>query len=326
MVWIPPGALIAGTPPGRLPRVADEEMAGEQIMMQGFMIDVFPSPNEFGAIPATNLTASEAKDLCAEQNKRLCTELELERACKGPDNTTYEYGDTYDEKACATDRARMLTPNGLHASCKSAFGVHDLHGGVWSWTASRWGRGGTPGDLTLRGGSGGEVHARCAQGRPLAPSARASDVGVRCCAGEVNQFEVVLEVERGEPLTQTTTTPESAQSLERILPEGDADPFRVEHIWTWRPIGNEALLLGGGCAGTKDEPRCGVIVARPREFDAPSLLTFVTSDRWQPTLSKAGRATQLYVYGGDSRGAHRTLVRYDAGRIVVGAPQHKYKR
>src|SRR5688500_10808005 len=39
MVWIPPGVLIAGTPADKLPRVADEEMAGEQVVMRGFYID-----------------------------------------------------------------------------------------------------------------------------------------------------------------------------------------------------------------------------------------------------------------------------------------------
>src|SRR6185312_7258602 len=93
MVWIPPGVLIAGTPLDRLPRVADEEMAGEQVVMHGFYVDVFPYPNEAGAIPTTNITQDEALGLCAAQGKRLCTELELERACKGPENQTYEYGD-----------------------------------------------------------------------------------------------------------------------------------------------------------------------------------------------------------------------------------------
>src|SRR5262245_42921851 len=88
MIWIPPGVLIAGTPLDALPRVADEEMAGEQVVMHGFYIDVFPYPDEAGAIPTTSISQADASHLCAAQNKRLCTELELERACKGPSNTT----------------------------------------------------------------------------------------------------------------------------------------------------------------------------------------------------------------------------------------------
>ncbi len=140
MVWIPPGVLIAGTPPDRLPRVADEEMAGEQVVMRGFYVDVFPYPDEAGAIPSTNVSRIEAVELCAAQQKRLCTELELERACKGPANLTYEYGDAYHAAPCGTGVQRSLIPNGYNAACQSAFGVHDLHGGVWSWTMSEWKR------------------------------------------------------------------------------------------------------------------------------------------------------------------------------------------
>src|SRR6185436_1740646 len=41
MLWIPEGALIAGTPPGRIPRVADAEMPGEPLVLHGFFIDQF---------------------------------------------------------------------------------------------------------------------------------------------------------------------------------------------------------------------------------------------------------------------------------------------
>src|SRR5262249_42464103 len=118
MVWIPPGVLLAGTPPDRLPRVADEEMAGEQVVMHGYYIDVFPQPNEAGAIPTTNISQPEAAELCAGQGKRLCTELELERACKGPENLTYEGGDAYKPAACGTGVPRALTPNGFNTACQ----------------------------------------------------------------------------------------------------------------------------------------------------------------------------------------------------------------
>src|SRR5262249_54073633 len=155
MLWVPPGVLIAGTPLDRLPRVADEEMAGEQVVMHGFYVDIYPYPNEAGAIPTTNLSQADAKELCEAQSKRLCTELELERACKGPENTTFEYGEAYKASACGTGVSRSLIPNGYNAGCRSAFGVHDLHGGVWSWTSSQWRRDSTKQNLvTVRGGNG----------------------------------------------------------------------------------------------------------------------------------------------------------------------------
>src|SRR6266542_838792 len=95
MIWIAPGTLVAGTPKERTPRLADEELPGQAIELAGFYIDEFAYPNEVGAIPKTGMTRDEASGLCAAQGKRLCTELEWERACKGPANTTYEYGESY---------------------------------------------------------------------------------------------------------------------------------------------------------------------------------------------------------------------------------------
>ena len=137
MTWVPPGTLRAGTPPDRAPRVADEEPAGAPVEMGGFYIDMLPFPNEPGAIPTSNVTREEAEQLCSGKGKRLCTELEWERACKGPENASYEYGDTYRASACGTGVApeeAAHRPAGEHAQCKSGFGVADMHGGVWEWT------------------------------------------------------------------------------------------------------------------------------------------------------------------------------------------------
>ena len=56
MSYIPPGALVVGTAPDHRPRRADREVAGEQVMLDGFYIDHFAYPNEEGAIPVTSVT------------------------------------------------------------------------------------------------------------------------------------------------------------------------------------------------------------------------------------------------------------------------------
>jgi formylglycine-generating enzyme len=332
MAWIAPGVLLAGTPPDRLPRVADEEMAGEQVVMRGFYVDVFPYPNEVGAIPTTNVTLAEGQALCEAQGKRLCTELELERACKGPSNTTYEYGDTYKAATCATGVNRVLVPNGVTSGCQSAFGVHDLHGGIWVWTASQWKRDAAKTGLaSLRGGNGvaGELLGRCANGRGLRPTERREDVGVRCCLGEVNSFEVVLSVTRGEPLHWQPPDALLAPKLEQLVPDDLKDParspFKVERLWIWHPLGNEELVVGGGCAHPDGRNECGIMIARMR-FDTAQPLAFVPSSLWQPTLGEAETARELFLYGGDRNGAFRRRVSYAWGRIAVADKERKKKR
>ena len=338
MVWIPAGVLIAGTPRDRLPRVPDEEMPGEQVVMHGYYIDVFPYPNEVGAIPSSNINQPEARELCSAQGKRLCTELELERACKGPQNLTYEYGDTYKPAVCGTGVARALIPNGFNSGCQSAFGVHDIHGGVWSWSASEWKREAKPGLVTTRGGNGvpGELLARCANGRGVKADAHREDTGVRCCAGEPNTFEVMLDVTRGEPLRWQAPDDIVAPKLEKLVPEdvlaagSDGRPeerFHLERVWTWRPRGNEELRLGGGCsrAGEKERARCGVVIAR-MQFDGAFQLGWVASEWWQPSIGEAETPRELFLMGGDRNGAFRRRVSYAWGRITVGDKERKKKR
>lgn len=333
MVWVPPGTLIAGTPPGRLPRIADEELAGVPIEMGGFFVDQYNHPAEPGAIPIAGMTQAEARALCSEQGKRLCTELEWERACKGPDNLIYDYGDEYDGSICATGQSDALSPNGVNTRCVSGFDVHDLHGSAWNWTSSGWGRGSDDNRVVVRGGNGheGELVGRCANARGYPPERRDPRIGVRCCAGEVNPATVSLDVNRGSALAYKPFDPAVARALEAFVPEHvrklvdgrpDADQFRVERLWIWRPIGNEELIVGGGCAHPPDNDACGVVVARPGG-DAPELLSFVSSDWWIPTVGEHPEARTLYLYGGDIGGAYRKGVIYRWGRIGEGDKERK---
>ncbi|HEX7665301.1 MAG TPA: SUMF1/EgtB/PvdO family nonheme iron enzyme, partial [Polyangiaceae bacterium] len=197
MIWIPTGTFKAGTPVDKFPRIADEELPGTDTTLNGFYIDQLPYPDELGAIPTTNVSRADAEKLCESKQKRLCSELEWERACKGPDSTTYEYGDVYKKDACMTGIApeqAAKRPSGDRVTCKSPFGVQEMHGGAWEWTDSKWGRG-TKGDLgVLRGGNAraGELVGRCANGIARKPKTSSVTMGFRCCAGDRNPNEVEL--------------------------------------------------------------------------------------------------------------------------------------
>ena len=190
MMFIPSGILKAGTPIDQVPRVADEELPGVEVALGGFYIDVLPFPNEAGAIPTTNKSRDEAARLCGEKSKRLCTELEWERACKGPANTRYEYGEAYRAADCAMGQAietASKRPEGQRSTCQSGFGVREMHGGAWEWTASEWGRGSGSSATSLgvlRGGNSeaGEIVGRCSNALARPPSTQSPTMGFRCCA------------------------------------------------------------------------------------------------------------------------------------------------
>lgn len=333
MVWIPEGALVAGTPPGRLPRLPDQEMAGEQVVLHGFFIDQFPYPNEEGAIPTTGLTRPQAEAACAEHGKRLCTELEWERACKGPENTTYEYGDRYRPDVCLTGRAPRMLPSGFRQGCRSEFGVRDMHGGVWEWTASRFGRGGDASLVALRGGNGeaGDVIGRCANAVARAPSTHSSQVGFRCCMGEPNPVAVSLSFERGKPLEQRVPLDrELADELEALAPpevnQGlpKEQAWQAGSLWDWRPVPNAHLVVAGGCAGAPTARRCGALVA-DMVGGVPQYSSWVWVGLWPPTLRVSTvAANKLWVYGGDRTSPLRQAALFEWGRVRLGEMQRKF--
>jgi Sulfatase-modifying factor enzyme 1 len=333
MVWIPGGALVAGTPRDSFPRIAEEEMPGEQVILHGFYMDLYPYPDEDGAIPVTNVSQAEARALCDEHEKRLCSELEWERACKGPENSTYEYGDAHKADRCGTGSISTMRPNGFLVACRSAFGVRDMHGGVWEWTSSPWGRGSERPLVTLRGGNAtqGELVGRCANAMGRPPDTKSGNIGFRCCAGEKNDAEVVLQVVRGKALEpRAELNREIATKLLSLLPdEAKKDigkqKFRFEREWIWRPIGNEELHVLGGCSGLAVKPACGILLFRTT-LTEPKVLAWVSSGHWAPMLHMDTDPRDLWLFGGDDLGQFRRLVGYVWGRLSVGDKERNVPR
>jgi sulfatase modifying factor 1 len=326
MLWIDPGPLVAGTPPRQLPRLVDREMPGEQLILKGFYIDVYPYPNEEGAIPLTNLNRDAASKLCAEQDKRLCGELEWERACKGPGNTTFEYGASYRADRCGTGSEPTLKPSGLRVACRSEFGVRDQHGGAFEWTSSPWGRGTEAGFFAVRGGNSpsGELTGRCANAEPKLPATVSANIGFRCCAGPANTSEVVLDVHHGPRLeAKGVVDKELASSLLGALPQDAEAHLRrfgtphVEMFWIWRPISNEELHVARICAGLGKQPACGLLFAR-LGLGAPELLGWAESGIVPGSLHMDQDARQLWLLGGDDPGPFKRWVGYAWGQITIG--------
>lgn len=347
MAWIPPGRLRAGTPPGRTPRVADEEMPGADVEMGGFYIDLLPWPNEPNAIPTSNVARDEAEHLCASKGKRLCTELEWERACKGPANTTYEYGDAYRKEVCGTGIAleqASRRPTGEHAQCKSGFGVAEMHGGVWEWTSSAWGRGSRDAAQgVLRGGNSlaGELVGRCANAIARSPSKKSPTMGFRCCAGPKSDAEVTLEL-RGTPglavasagaarpwssaiaaaATADAAPPVASPATVTADAAAPADAPAIDpkslHAWTWIPVANEELAVAMGC--TAAPKRCAVVVARPGgDAGAGEVLATVATGKELSEVARVGDARHLRMRSLDPRGVYSRELTYVYGRVDLGA-------
>ncbi|MCC6217206.1 MAG: hypothetical protein IT376_20270 [Polyangiaceae bacterium] len=202
---IPEGALLVGSAPGDPGRDPTLEPRLQSVSLGAFRIDRLPYPNDPEKPPRTGVTREEAAELCAERGARLCTELEWERSCKGPENQDYAGAAAWDPR-CA------VTPG----ECASGFDVVALGCALREWTASSRG----PGDAARAVARGAPTRAaaeahRCAARSPLAPDTKADDLGFRCCHGAPNAA-VVAEPALGRVFSKVRVT---AERLEKLLAE-----------------------------------------------------------------------------------------------------------
>lgn len=115
-----------------------------------------PCPNgwkpRFGdRAPATFVSFALAQAYCDWAHARLPTEDEWEKAARGTDGRVWPWGNAADDKRFQGKSADPRRPVdvGSHADGDSPYGVADMAGNVWEFTASNWDGGGH----TIRGGS-----------------------------------------------------------------------------------------------------------------------------------------------------------------------------
>lgn len=145
MVLIPGGKFIFG-----------KDGAKKEISLPAFMIDKYEVTNKQYArfnldhkydswlenLPVVMVSQKDAVSHCEALDKRLPTEEEWEKAARGTDDRIYPWGNKFDTEAAVTNETDFEghPPQplevGTHEKGKSPYGVMDMSGNVWEWTAS----------------------------------------------------------------------------------------------------------------------------------------------------------------------------------------------
>jgi hypothetical protein len=280
-VEIPAGAFSAGSLPGEPGRNPEVEPSLYQVELGPFQIDKLPYPNDPARPPLIGAARREAEKLCAERGQRLCTELEWERACKGPASDMFAGSAVWDPR-CGREPT----------SCASGFEVLAMGGALREWTASDLG----PTDpassrrSVLRGAAAAARAAehRCAERRAIEPNAATDDVGFRCCKGAPNAA-VVAEPKLGPAFRKMKLSAERLEKLLRSDPKTDRlakavkffrDPDAAEAVVARGPgdrkgfLFTVAPLLWNPAAGSQ----CLVVAARSGETTAFVLAYWVLGE------------------------------------------------
>ncbi len=250
---IPVGSFRAGSRPGDEGRRPAIEPRETTLQLGPFRIDRLPYPNDPAEPPRLGVKRETAVRLCAERDGRLCTELEWERACKGPESSTYATGPEWNT-ACEDNPK----------TCPNAFEVLSM-GSLLEWTSSDLvpPRGETkPAGPVVRGApaDASGVERRCARRVTLEEVSR-EDIGFRCCYGAPNGLKFK------EPTLDKTAFEKVALTAEQVTRLLELDP-RTE------PLARDVVLFR--------EPEAANTVVARGPGDRKGFLFTVQALRWNP--------------------------------------------
>lgn len=161
-VHIPSGEFIMGSQPADDPDASNDESPQHQVYVEGFDISRYPVTNaqyaayardkgvhvvvSKGALshPVVGISWYEAQAYCRwasgqlGREVRLPSEEEWEKAARGVDGRIYPWGDEWNPgRANSIETERVeTTPVDSFPKGVSPYGVADMSGNVWEWTAS----------------------------------------------------------------------------------------------------------------------------------------------------------------------------------------------
>lgn len=166
-------ASSGGGRPAAQPTQCPSGMVRVSVGGNNVCVDAYQHPGR-GRMPQINVSWFDARRLCGQQDKRLCTHQEWRAAC----GSTYPYGSSFDPDRCNTVDAdgfgREPAAGGSFPQCRSRSGAYDMSGNVFEWVQE---------ERVVGGDSDSDADmATCGYSSAMAPSSSRGNVGFRCCA------------------------------------------------------------------------------------------------------------------------------------------------
>jgi len=143
-------------------------------------VDAYEYPNQPDAIPKDMVSQEEAARICANEGKHLCTIDEWQAACHGKDGFKFSYGNGYKQSKCNTN-TKAAKRSGRKTQCRSWYGMYDMNGNLWEWTASTSKQ--HPDKFLVAGGAWNTNNeSSCSVSKfSFYPQNQYPSVGFRCC-------------------------------------------------------------------------------------------------------------------------------------------------
>jgi formylglycine-generating enzyme required for sulfatase activity len=198
------GRYHVGSTPGEIGRDPATEADGNAVEMTAFDIDALPYPNDPAQPPRTGVTRDEAQRLCSARGRRLCREIEWERACKGPNETIFPNGDEWDAARCSGENP---------GQCASGYGAMLMGTRFAEWTADD-----IADRAVIRGAANNArfTQHRCSSRRTALATQSGLEVAFRCCGGTRSTVEYPREVSRPPFREQPMNTAQLAEIVATI--------------------------------------------------------------------------------------------------------------